>query len=215
MKAIKKIIWQFLNFLGIGGMVQLQLQSGLKEDGWFKSFHKKQSINRKGEPIPWNNYSFLKFIEPRLQKTFEIFEYGSGNSTIWYAQRVKNIKAVENDQNWVNLVKLHLPANAEVVYKMLNEAKDYVQEVKLADKQYDIVIVDGRRRNDCAIFAFDYLKPNGVMILDNSERADYQPIFEFMQAKGFKHLDFWGMPPSVAMNTCTTIFYRDDNCFGI
>ncbi|MCU0444531.1 MAG: FkbM family methyltransferase [Microscillaceae bacterium] len=215
MKAIKKLVWQILNYLGLGGMIQLQLLSGLKEDGWFRSFHTKQSVNRKGEPIPWYNYTFIKFLEPRLKPDFQLFEYGAGNSTIWYAQRVKRVKAVENDQNWVNLLQAKLPKNAEVVYRELNENKDYIHEIKAQNQQYEIVIVDGRRRNDCVMASIEYLKPNGIIILDNSERADYQPAKDFLQTNGFKSLDFIGMVGISSHNTCTSIFYKSDNCLGI
>ena len=101
---IKQIIWNILIKLKIGGAVQLFLASGLLEDGWFESFNTKRSINKIGNPIPWCTYSFIKFIEPRLKKDFKVFEYGSGNSTLWYAKRVAEITSVENDFGWYNSV---------------------------------------------------------------------------------------------------------------
>lgn len=221
MKAFKKLIWRFLNYVGLGGSLQLYLQSGLKEDGWFKSFHSKKSINQKGDALPWYNYTFIKFLTPRLTSDLQIFEYGAGNSTIWYAQKVKFIKAVENDAHWVAFLQTRLPKNAEVVFKSLNN-QAYQNEIKigfsLSDQvkpTYDIVVVDGRRRNDCVMMSVDYLSEKGVLILDNSERTDYQPAKDFMKEKGFKSLDFEGIAPITAHNTCTTIFYRPNNCLDI
>ena len=101
-KKIKQVIWNILIKLKIGGAVQLFLASGLRDDGWFESFNTKRSIDKEGNPIPWCTYPFIKFIEPKLNKDFSVFEYGSGNSTIWYAQRVKEIISVENDEDWFN-----------------------------------------------------------------------------------------------------------------
>ncbi len=215
MKFIKNIVWKILNFFGIGAMLQLHLRSGLREDGWFKSFKTKTSIDKNGEPLAWYNYAFLKFLEPRLNAQLEVFEYGAGNSTIWYAKKVKSVKAVENDKKWVDLLTPQLPTNAKVVFKDLNEEKSYQNEIKSANMYYDIVVVDGRKRNDCAMLAINYLTDKGVIILDNSDRTDYQPTKDYLNNKGFKRLDFWGIPPIVATNNCTSVFYKDNNCLGI
>ena len=88
---MRKFIWYILNKLKVASIVQLVLKSSLKEDGWFKSYYEKQAIDKKGNPIPWCSYPFIKFIEPRLKPSFEVFEYGCGNSTIWFANKVKTL----------------------------------------------------------------------------------------------------------------------------
>lgn len=50
---IKLIIWRILNWMKVGGVVQIILSSGIRDDGWFKSFHTKKSIDQNGNPIPW------------------------------------------------------------------------------------------------------------------------------------------------------------------
>ena len=224
MKFIKKIVWDFLNILGLGGMIQLQLKSGLKDDGWFRSFETKRPIDKNGQPVAWYSYSFLKFLENRLTKDLAVFEYGAGNSTIWYAKKVKFVKSVENDKKWVEILTPQLPKNAEVTFRELNQTQDYLHEITIpaqakseakSEAKYDIIVVDGRRRNDCAMFGIDYLTEKGVIILDNSEREDYQPTKDFMKQKGFKQIDFWGIAPIVAHNTCTSVFYKANNCLDI
>ena len=68
-RKIKNVLWYILIKLKVGGAVQLFLASGLKEDGWFESFNKKESIDKDGNPIPWCTYSFIKFIKPRASKS--------------------------------------------------------------------------------------------------------------------------------------------------
>jgi hypothetical protein len=125
------------------------------------------------------------------------------------------VKAVENDKKWVDLLIPQLPSNAKVVFKELNEEKLYQNEIKTENKRYDIVVVDGRKRNDCAMLAINYLTEKGIIILDNSERKDYQPTKDFLKNQGFKRLDFWGIPPIVATNNCTSVFYKEGNCLEI
>ena len=199
--------------MGMGGALQLHLASGLRDDGWFRSFQTKRSVDAQGQPIPWYSYPFLYFIAPRIKAHFEVFEYGSGNSTRWYAQRVQHIAAVEHDTDWIKIVAPQLPQNARLIEKPLGAP--YVQAVALAGKKYHLVVVDGRQRVDCARYAINYLTPDGVLILDNSEREIYQPAREYLQQQGFRCLDFRGMTPIVSINSCTSVFYRDGNCLDI
>jgi hypothetical protein len=212
-KPIKKFVWNSLNRVGLGGSIQLYLESILKDNGWFRSYHTKRSVDAEGNPLPWYTYPFIHFITPRIKPHFEAFEYGSGNSTKWYAAKIKGITAVEHDKKWVEIVKLGLPANAEVLYRDLG--KEYIEAISEKNKKYHIVIVDGRKRVKCSIFASDYLTPDGVLILDNSEREFYNEAKEYMKNKGFRRIDFYGMAPIVSHETCTSVFYRADNCLEI
>ncbi len=215
MKFIKQSIWKFLNLLHLGGIVQLFLKSGLKEDGWFRSFHTKESVDAKGNCLPWFNYAFIRFLESKLHKNISIFEYGSGNSTLWFASKVQSIKSVEHDQNWVNKLSLRLPANAKVVFQNLAQREIYINEIAAENKKYDMVIVDGRERNRCIEASLSYLSASGVIILDNSEREHYANGRQMLIKQGFKHLDFWGMPVGSAHNSCTSLYYKSENILGI
>lgn len=211
---MKKLFWKILNGFKLGGPIQLYLNSQLKEDGWFNTFYKKESVDKNNNPIPWYSYSFIKFLEPRLKKEFSVFEYGSGNSTLWFSKRVKTVKAVEHDKNWYEKVKANLPANAEIVYRE-REDNYYAKEVSASENKYEIIIIDGVARNNCVYESVNSLSQNGVIIFDNSEREDYKSSIEFLFSQGFKKIDFWGMCPVTPINTCTSVFYKDGNCLGI
>lgn len=214
-RRVKNIIWKLLNTIGIGGPIQLMLNGALKEDGWFKSFNTKQSIDKDGNPIPWCTYPFIKFIEPRLNKNFNVFEFGGGNSTIWYAKRVNNIKAVEHDKKWVEYISLKMPGNAEIIYRELTLNGDYSREVLKNESKYHIIIIDGRDRNNCAKNAVNSLTTDGVIIFDNANLPDYKESMNLFQSEGFKRIDFIGLSPVTNHNNYTSVFYRDYNCLGI
>jgi hypothetical protein len=212
-RSVKNIVWSFLNNMGLGGSVQLYLESALKQYGWFKSYRLKQSIDASGNPLPWYTYSFIFFLEPRVKPSFTVFEYGSGNSTRWYGARVKHITAVEHDTQWIKHIEPKLPANARVLSRNLGDG--YVEAIKTDNTRYHIIVVDGRNRVKCTDFARQFLTEDGVLILDNSERSWYLKAKEIMQENGFKRLDFQGMAPIVGHETCTSVFYKDGNCLGI
>lgn len=212
---MKKIIWSILNLSYLGGLVQLRIKSALLEDGWFRSFKQKEAVDNNGKPIAWCTYPFLHFIYPRLKKHFDVFEYGCGNSTQWYSVNVKSIKSVEHDKEWLSKIKKGLPANATVVYKELVYGGDYCKEVSSDKTKYHIVIVDGRDRNNCLMNAIHHLTDDGIVIFDNSELKQYQSSVVDVMNTGFKRLDFYGMLPGVAHNSCTTILYKNNNCLEI
>ena len=214
-RKIKNIIWKILIALKIGGPIQLMLNSELVEDGWYKSFNLKQSVNGNGDPIPWNTYSFIRFIEPRLKKHFNIFEYGCGNSTLWYAKRVKSIQSVEHDRNWFDSVTGKLPSNAKIIFRELSKDGAYAKEILESNNLYHIAVIDGRDRNNCAKYAVTKLTDDGIIIYDNTQVPEYTESIEYLLNLGFKRIDFIGNLPIVAHTNTTSIFYRNDNCLGI
>ena len=115
-RQIRNLGWGILRLINIGSPVQLMLDSWLREYGWFKIFNAKESINKQGEPIPWYTYSSIKFIEPRLNKHFEVFEFGCGNSTFWYAERVKSIISVLHNRSWFRTISKQIPKNAFCIH---------------------------------------------------------------------------------------------------
>lgn len=216
MKAFKKLIWKLLNILGCGWFVQLGLKSGLKENGWIKSFGSKRSQDAEGNPVPWLTYSFMHFITPRLKKEFRIAEFGSGFSSVWWAQRVTSVYSVEHNQEWATLVQNEMKnrscENATVVYRTQDV---YAKGLEGNAHKFDLILVDGIERNSCLQESINFLTPGGVIVLDNSELKDYTEGKALLERAGFKRIDFFGSAPIVAHFTTTTLFYRDGNCLGV
>ena len=121
----------------------------LNEIGWIDSLNNKMPINKDSKPIPWVTYSFIDFISDRLNNTMDIFEYGSGNSTLWYADKVNSVTSVEHDNGWFNKIKNNMPNNVNINYQELIYDGEYSKFLKKMDKKFDIVIVDGRDRINC------------------------------------------------------------------
>ena len=125
------------------------------------------------------------------------------------------IKSVEHDKNWADKISSKMPANATLVYIPLEYDADYCRAIQTSDELFDIVIVDGRDRNNCVKNALQNLSETGVVIFDNSNRAQYRPSYDLLYKFGFKSIDFFGMAPGIAYESCTTVFYRYKNCLNI
>ena len=187
----------------------------LNSIGWFTAFDKKQAVDGKGKALPWVTYSFIDFIKERINKTQHIFEYGSGSSTIFYAERAGSVTSVEHDKGWFDKVKNTSPANAEMIFCHLEKDGEYAKKATLLGKRFDIIIVDGRDRVNCCKYSVDALSSNGVLVLDDSEREVYNPARVLLKTQGFKEISFSGISPGLFYEKATSVFYKQDNCLGI
>lgn len=201
-----KYFTKFENFL-----ISQSREGYLLDIGWDKCLETGKPVDKHGNPIPWVTYSFIDFISGRMTKGLQMLEYGCGNSTIFYAKQGCDVTAVEHVQEWLDIVRPQLPANAQVLHVDLVPGGDYAQTAKRLGKAWDIIIVDGRDRVNCTIHSSDYLSEGGVLILDDSERERYKPAYTHMAAKGYRHIDFWGISPGLFYRKSTTVFYKPGN----
>jgi hypothetical protein len=172
-------------------------------------------VTRDGAPLPWITYPALRFLEPRLSRSMEVFEFGSGNSTLWWAERVARVTSCEHDAQWFERTRARLPANASVSHYSLEPDGDYSRAAQAAQQDFDIVVIDGRDRVNCAKHSLSALKPAGVIVWDNSDRSEFREGLDLLTPLGFRSLDFEGLGPVNSYVWMTSILYRDVNCFSI
>lgn len=189
--------------------------SYLVKTGYLLSFRKGYPVDLEMNPLPWMNYPFLEFIKGRLNKNQNLFEYGSGYSTVFFAERIKSVTSVEYDKDWYEKAKELTKSfpNTKILFQELNQ--DYPRTINKTNQKYELIIIDGRNRVKSAINSFEHLAPNGVIILDDSSRKGYQEIWNFYLGKGFREITFQGLKPNGFSIDHTSIFYRDENCLGI
>jgi hypothetical protein len=215
MLNVGKVIQFALDLKMLKVFYALSNKGYLYDRGWVKSYQTQKPVSKDGNPVPWVTHSFLDFIAPRLKSTFTIFEYGSGNSTLYYASKVKSVTSVESDEGWFNFIRQKMPLNVSLFYKPAQTISEYIQLPLSQGQKYDIIIVDGLSRYECAASSIQALNDQGVLVLDNSERKEYKGIYETLKKNNFRFIDFWGVAPGSVKNNCTSIFYRDNNCLNI
>ncbi|HCY74985.1 MAG TPA: FkbM family methyltransferase [Ignavibacteriales bacterium] len=187
----------------------------LNEIGWFESFNSNRSIDKNRRPIPWFSYPFIDFLTPRLAKDLVLFEFGSGSSTSFFAERVKQVISIEHNKEWFEIVNKTKPNNAKLILTDSDSIDDYLNYLNNLKEKVDVVIVDGLHRNECLTYALEKLSENGVIVLDDSERSEYKKGIESVIGRGFKKLEFWGIAPTVLFKKCTTVFYKSNNCLKV
>jgi len=144
-----------------------------------------------------------------------MFEFGSGFSTLYYSKKVKSVTSVESDKGWFDKIEKSMPQNVSLTYKAPEDVTGYSEYARTSGKKFDLIIVDGLNRFECAENSIAALKEGGIIILDNSNRMEYKKIYDMLKANNFRWIDFWGVAPGSIKINCTTIFYKSSNCLSI
>jgi hypothetical protein len=80
-------------------MLELFRIDYLTKTGWLRSAELKEAVNNEG-PVPWMTYPAIKALERLVRSDMQVFEFGSGASTLWWGQRCASVVAVEHDVEW-------------------------------------------------------------------------------------------------------------------
>lgn len=189
----------------------------LEESGWLNSMARGEAVDREGRPIPWITYPALDFLTPRIHDRMAVFEYGTGNSTFWWGERVARLVSCEHDKEWYEAFNTRVTADntTYLLRRHKGGSTAYADEISHYPGQFDILVIDGRDRVNCIHNGLGALKPGGAVVWDNSDRREYQPGYDLLAGAGFARLDFWGPGPLSTRRWCTSIFYRPGNCLGI
>jgi hypothetical protein len=190
-------------------------RSFLRRSGYFKSVGKGRPVRADGSPIPWLNYPVIGFLENRLHEGLTLFEYGSGNSTLFYAGLVGRVVAVEHNPAWFGEISSRAPANAEILLCDPFEPRRYAEMIAVQGRRYDVVIVDGKERRRCLEIAPEWLTAGGVMLLDDANPATYGEAIARVAARGFRVLEFEGLKAGSIGIARTVLFYRPENVLGL
>ena len=187
----------------------------LLDVGWFESFRSQKPVDKNGSPIPWFSYPFIDFLENRLSSEVKLLEFGSGNSTFYFGNRISKVYSIEHNQNWFEIVSELKPTNAELILTKSDSLENYLKPLDGISYKFDIIIIDGLHRNACIKKSVHNLSTGGVIILDDSERKEYKEGVDFLASNKFRRLDFWGIAPTVLFKKCTSLFYKHQNCLGV
>lgn len=190
------------------------VRSSLNDIGWYRSAKEGLPVDQSGRPVPWVTYPAIHLLKDRVPRDADVFEYGAGNSTLWWAERSQRVVACEHDSGWAERSRQLAPSNVRIVHRDLDDGTRY-EECVLEHGKFDVVVIDGRKRVDCAGSALQALSARGVIVWDNSDREKYRSGFEFLSAHGLRQLDLWGLAPGIDHWGSTSIFYKDGNCLGI
>ena len=120
---------------------------------------------------PWLTRQSVHILADLLQDTDTGLEFGSGRSTIWFAQRTSRVISIEHDFKWYQSVgqKIQdLNLESKIDYRYCDNIADYVGQIdSLEDNSIDYCLIDGKARDECTLKVLPKLKHEGILIIDN------------------------------------------------
>ena len=130
--------------------------------------------------LPWLGFRAIKYLDQIIDTNWKVLEFGSGMSTIWFARRCGFLVSIETDKAWYDAVTSMLNERAlqNVDYRLCGESEaDVLQDYE--DSYFDLVLVDGIRRDRAMMTAILKVKRGGYIYFDNSD----VPYQEYRTAK--------------------------------
>jgi len=166
-----------------------------------------------GHPVPWYTYPATQFLASKDFASKTVLEWGAGHSTLWWARRARSVTSFEADADWAAWLRTRVPPN--VVIRRVAEDTSGADEF-LSLQQFDLIVIDGLDRYQCAVKSRGHLREGGALLLDDSEGhwghdGDY-PIIRLFSSGGYQRIDFYGHAPGVFKPRCTSIFFQH-RCF--
>ncbi|MCE0484383.1 MAG: class I SAM-dependent methyltransferase [Methylacidiphilales bacterium] len=167
--------------------------------------------------LPWFSYAAIEFLEKFLRPTMQVFEYGGGGSTVFFARRTAEVRCIESSEEWAAKIKpvLEREKIANVTLEVHpfdpNDVVAFGRSpylLALKDRLPDVIVVDGYEesvplRPICFQLAETVIKPGGIIIVDDSWR--YLPLREKNRARHWT--EFRSVGPCRRGVTSTDVFF--------
>lgn len=175
--------------------------------GQFWTIRHGSCLDPDGNALPWYTYPAIEFLEGLHLSDAAVFEYGSGSSSQWWSDRVKEIVSVEHDKGWYDIVSGKLRRD-NFTY-VLSTPEAYADQLAAFERRFDVIIVDGIRRVDCGARAIEHMGRFGgtMLILDNSDRYP-NLVYRIQGELGWVRADMHGFGP-INDYTWTTSIWID------
>lgn len=119
-------------------------------------------------------------------------EWGSGASTVWLASLCRSVLSIESDAHWAAMVRGSVGTHVTIVSPEVPRRRgpggirskrwgfrnmdfgNYVNAAEAVNREFDLIVIDGRAREACFDVALRHLAPGGIILFDNTNRRRYR-----------------------------------------
>jgi hypothetical protein len=172
--------------------------------GQYKTIRQMECLGSDGSKIPWYTYPAIEYLNGIDFSEKIIFEYGSGNSSAYWAKKARSIFSVEHDKEWYSKIKNELADNQVVTLCETEEM--YLNSIQNFPNKVDVIIIDGKHREKCAKQVREHLSETGIVILDNADWYKATSKY-FREELDLIEVDFHGFGPINSYTWTTSIFF--------
>ena len=197
--------------------VEIFIKMWMEEFAIGRTIDEKVCEDKNGNPIPWYTYPAIEYLSQFDYSNKKIFEFGCGNSSKFWALRAKEVVSVEDNLKWFEKWQKEMKApNLQVLWR--DEGEIYENAIFESEDVYDVIVVDGKRREKCCETAVKKLAAGGMIILDDSDRIntseEYKKAVAVLKKENLIQVDFYGFCPMNNYTKTTSVFLRRDFDFA-
>jgi len=202
-RLLSKFVSRFLP--GPGAMIR-NFQLLAVEQGQWRSIRERRAVDARGDALPWYTYPAIEYLSSFDFRECDVFEFGSGNSSLFWAGRARSVVSVETDQEWFDAVDRNKRPNQSVVHR--TDGVGYVNALADQGRLFGVIVIDGDWRDRCTEEAPRHLRAGGMIVLDNSDRLLERGCSTALRAEGFIQIDFSGFGPINGYCWTTSVFMK-------
>ena len=173
-----------------------------------RTIDEKVCVDRDGNPLPWYTYPAIEYLSQFDYGEKTIFEFGCGYSSLFWAERAAKVISIEDNPQWFAKWQREFQ-HPKLDIRWRDEGEIYEKAIFEDGGRYDVIVVDGKRRAECAAAAVQKLAPGGMIILDDSDRINTSR--EYVRAVGtlreadLIQVDFYGFCPMNCYTKTTSL----------
>ncbi len=186
------------------------------EFAYEKTLDRQVCFDRDGNPIPWYTYPAIEYLSQFDYSDKNVFEYGSGFSSLFWARRARQVISLEDNQVWFKKWQNEMKSN--LIIRLETDLTAYVNSIFESGNKYDVIAIDGKWRSECAQAAVKALKNGGFIILDDSDRVnnsvEYVDAVQTLKKHHLLQIDFYGFSPMDNFTKATSVFFSRDFNFS-
>lgn len=175
--------------------------------GHYRSLVEGRPVDAQGAEIPWYCYPAIEFLDGLELSGLNVLEYGSGNSSAFFASRGAAVTAIEHDREWFEITSQRLAGLDGFAIHHATEAKEYAERPEI--NKADLVVIDGTHRVPCANYVVDEVGAGrsnpALIVFDNSDRYP-ETMTRLENTLGWWRVDFCGFSPINTYTQATTVF---------
>lgn len=171
--------------------------------GYMRSHEAGIPCDKNGDAIPLYTYPLIEYLSQLDLSEHSVFEFGSGQSSLFWRERARSVISVENNREWFERIGRDSPANHRLVLK--EGQMEFCSSILDYEEGFDVIVVDGaENRYECALNAVKKLNSGGFVILDNSDW--YPNTSRYLRESDLLQMDMCGFKPTAHHTSVTSLF---------
>jgi hypothetical protein len=137
--------------------------------------------------LPWFSFGAIDYLDAWIKPTHDIFEFGSGGSSLFFGRRARSVLSVENNAGWHAIVQQKLQesrlSNVSCELHEFGDAEAHRYQslsyfAALGNRAFDMIVVDGfcgfttaefglLRPHSFELALASVRRPGGVIVVDD------------------------------------------------